>query len=117
MQSKMGAPTRKGRGGRPVLGPIQAEQPPKECQQLPGSEQVSHSANEAENQMPLSPAARFEAALWADRNAWSLPRLQMPDTAEGWLAGRGFGHGKIDKRKAESLLRRACACIDGEALR
>lgn len=85
--------------------------------QLGSDEPETFSANEAENQLPLSPVARFEAALWADRNAWSIARLQTPDTAEGWLAGRGFGHGKIDKRKAESLLRRACACIDGEALR
>ena len=102
---------------RPILSLGDGSKRRHETAQLDSDELETISANEGENQLPLSPLARFEAALWEERNRWSIARLQIPDTAEGWLAGRGFGHGKIDKHKAESLLRRACACIDGEALR
>jgi hypothetical protein len=54
---------------------------------------------------PMSADERFEAALWADRDAWDIQRRSLPQDAEMWLKGGGFaGRGRLSRDQAEKFL-------------
>lgn len=82
--------TRKGRGGRPVLGLTKAEQPPVNSSKLAGGEREEHSGN-------LSEVQRFEAALWDARNRWDIARRT-----------NGLPHGQLSRAGAEKAFNRLC---------
>jgi hypothetical protein len=108
------ASSRKGRGGRTILSLDRTTQPPQNCSQLPGNERSNHSGIRPENQPELTPAERFEVALWNARNEWSIRRHALPADAEDWVRGGGFaGMGRIDKTQADRLWTKAKTAFAG----
>lgn len=67
---------------------------------LLGGEQSTHSESEAKKQRPLTEAERFEAMLWAERNAWSVRQNSL-----GLSGGRRIGKREAERKLGEALAR------------
>ncbi len=99
--------SRKGQS-RPILSLQKGSRGSEKNAQLGGEEQGEDSGILRELQ-------RFEAGLWASRNAWDVKRRALPSDADGWLRGVGlFGRGRIKPADADKLLRQAFAALDAE---
>jgi hypothetical protein len=90
----------KGRGGYPILT-LKVKQPPARRSSLPSIEPRTDTKL-------TDPAQAYEAALWAERNAWDISRRA---SLNGALAGRG----KLSPADADRLLRQGLAALDSPA--